>query len=49
VLSSGVVAGFGFGRVQEETSAPHARLAYVHLQSLLENLLADPYRPLIAN
>jgi len=30
--------------VQEEPSTPHARLAYIHLQ----NLLADPYRPMIA-
>jgi hypothetical protein len=42
-----VLTGFrltAIGGVKEETSAPHMRLAYIHLQ----NLLGDTYRPLIA-
>ena len=42
-----VLTGFRFtavGRVKEETSTPHTRLAYIHLQSLL----TYTYRPMIA-
>jgi hypothetical protein len=42
-----VLTGFRFtavGGVKEETSTPHTRLVYIHLQ----NLLADTYRHLFA-